>query len=50
MYDKLVHFAHTWGLIYMVVLFLATVVYALWPSSSSRKKFDDAARIPLEED
>lgn len=48
MYDKLVHFAHTWGLIYMVVMFLAAVIYALWPSSG--KKFDEAARIPLEED
>ena len=38
-------FAQTWGLVYFVAMFLAVVVYALWPKN--RKRFDDAARIPL---
>jgi cytochrome c oxidase cbb3-type subunit 4 len=44
----LVHFAHTWGLVYLVVLFVAVLAYALWPRN--RRRFDDAARIPLKED
>ena len=40
--------ADTWGLIYLMALFAGALVYALWPRN--RKKFDDAARIPLEED
>jgi cytochrome c oxidase cbb3-type subunit 4 len=31
-----------------VVIFLAIIGYALWPGH--RKKFDDAARMPLRED
>jgi cytochrome c oxidase cbb3-type subunit 4 len=30
------------------VLFIAVLVYALWPSR--QKKFDEAARMPLRED
>ncbi len=41
-------FAETWGLIYLVVLFAGILVYALRPSA--KKKFEDAARIPLMED
>ena len=42
------HFAQTWGLVYLSLLFLGVLAYALWPSN--RKKFDEAARIPLKED
>jgi len=41
-------FAQTWGLVYFLVLFIAVLVYALWPSR--QKKFDEAARVPLRED
>jgi len=44
----LAHFAQTWGLGFMVLLFVAALGYALWPTS--RDKFDRAARIPLRED
>jgi cytochrome c oxidase cbb3-type subunit 4 len=44
----LAHFAQTWGLGFMVALFVAALAYALWPGS--RAKFDRAARIPLRED
>ena len=47
-YDAFRHFADTYGLIYLFVLFAGIVVYALWPSN--RKKFRDAASIPLRED
>ena len=42
------HFAQTWGLVYLVILFAGVLVYALRPGS--KKKFDDAAQIPLKED
>ena len=47
-YDEFRHFADTYGLIYLMLLFAGVVTYALWPRN--RKKFDKAARIPLEED
>ncbi len=47
-YQFFAEFAQTWGLIYFLVLFIAVLVYALWPSR--QKKFDEAARVPLRED
>jgi cytochrome c oxidase cbb3-type subunit 4 len=47
-YKNLAEFAQTWGLVYFVAVFLAVVVYAFWPSN--KKKFDEAARMPLDED
>lgn len=47
-YEKLAAFAQTWGLVYFFVLFLAVVAYALWPSN--KKRFDEAAQIPLRKD
>ena len=47
-YETLATFARTYGLVYMLVLFGAVLAYALWPRN--RKKFADAARIPLKED
>jgi cytochrome c oxidase cbb3-type subunit 4 len=47
-YRHFAEFAQTWGLLYFVAVFLAVVVYALWPSN--KKKFDDASKIPLRED
>lgn len=41
-------FAQTFGLVYLFVLFLGVLVYALWPKN--KDKFDHAANIPLEED
>lgn len=41
-------FAQTWGLVFLVVMFVAALVYALRPSA--RKTFDAAAQIPLKED
>lgn len=47
-YKQLAEFAQTWGLVYFVLIFLAVVAYAFWPSN--KKKFDDASKIPLRED
>ncbi len=47
-YQFFAEFAQTWGLVYFLVLFIAVLVYALWPSR--QKKFDEAARMPLRED
>jgi cytochrome c oxidase cbb3-type subunit 4 len=47
-YDSLAAVARTYGLLYMLLLFGAVLAYALWPRN--RKKFADAARIPLKED
>lgn len=47
-YRTLAEFAQTWGLVYMMAIFVGVLIYALRPSA--KKKFDDAARIPLKED
>jgi cytochrome c oxidase cbb3-type subunit 4 len=47
-YHILAGFAQTGGLLYFLALFLAVVIYALWPRNRSR--FDAAARMPLSED
>ena len=38
----------TWWTPAFVLIFLAVLAYALWPSN--RKEFDAAARMPLRED
>lgn len=47
-YQTVAEFAQTWGLIYFVAVFLAVLIYALWPSR--QRQFDEDARIPLRED
>lgn len=47
-YMQVAKFAQTWGLVYFVVIFAGVLAYALWPSN--RKRFEDAANIPLRED
>ena len=47
-YQAVAEFAQTWGLVYFVIIFVAVLLYALWPSR--KKQFDEAARIPLRED
>ena len=46
-YDTAAQFAQTWGLVFLFLLFLVAVVYALWPGN--RGKFQRAARLPLDE-
>jgi len=47
-YEAVSYFARTIGLVFLVVLFVAVLAYALWPGN--RRKFGRAARLPLEED
>lgn len=47
-YEEIRSAAGAYGLVYFMLMFLGVLVYALWPGN--RKKFDDAARIPLKED
>ena len=47
-YSAVSHFAQTFGLALLVALFAAVLVYALWPGN--RKKFERAARAPLDDD
>lgn len=47
-YSAVAAFAQTWGLLYFVIMFAVVLAYALWPKN--RKRFDDAANIPLRED
>lgn len=48
MYEFFADFAQTGGLIYFFILFVGILAYALWPAN--KKKFDEAAQIPLKED
>lgn len=41
-------FAQTYGLVYLFVMFMIVVAYALWPKN--KDKFDEAANIPFEEE
>lgn len=47
-YQTVSAFAQTWGLVYMVLLFVGVLIYAFRPSA--KKKFDEAAKRPLMED
>jgi len=47
-YDTLRHFADSWGLLYMMAIFLAVVFFIVRPGARSRAM--EAARIPLDDD
>lgn len=47
-YQAMRTFADSWGLVYMVAIFLAVIVWTLRPGAS--KHAEDAARIPFKED
>lgn len=47
-YQVASEFARSWGLVFLMVMFLAAVLYALWPANKAR--FDHAARLPLDEE
>jgi cytochrome c oxidase cbb3-type subunit 4 len=47
-YRAVAEFAQQWGLVYFAVIFAIVLVYALWPSR--KRQFEEAARIPLQED
>lgn len=47
-YAEASHFAQTWGLALLLVLFAIVLVYALWPGN--REKFKRAAETPLKDE
>jgi cytochrome c oxidase cbb3-type subunit 4 len=47
-YEDVVSFSASYGLIYFMILFAGVLLYAFWPGN--KKKFDEAARLPLKED
>jgi cytochrome c oxidase cbb3-type subunit 4 len=47
LYDTLRHFADSWGLLYMMAIFLAVVFFLVRPGAKSGAMA--AARIPLED-
>ena len=47
-YTAMRHFADSWGLLGMVLIFLGIVIFAFRPGS--RILADEAAQIPLKED
>jgi cytochrome c oxidase cbb3-type subunit IV len=47
-HESLVAFAKTFGLIYLIVMFLVAVAYAFWPSK--KREFDKAARSVLDDE
>ena len=47
-YQDVTHFAQTAGLVLLVLLFIAAAAFAFWPGN--RKRFQQAARLPLDEE
>ena len=47
-HQSLVAFAKSWGLFYLMIFFLAVVIYAFWPSN--RKRFDRAKKSILDQE
>jgi cytochrome c oxidase cbb3-type subunit 4 len=47
-YDTLRHFADSWGLLYMMAIFLVVLFFIGRPGARGRAV--EAARIPLEDD
>ena len=50
MWDAIVEFANASWNLWLFLLFLLVVAYALWPSKRRQKQMDEASRIPLEDD
>ena len=47
-YDTLRHFADSWGLLYMVGIFLAVIYFIVRPGAKGRAV--EAAQIPLDDE
>ncbi len=47
-YQQATHFAQTWGMALLLLLFVGVVIYALWPGN--RDKFNRAAETPLKDE
>jgi cytochrome c oxidase cbb3-type subunit 4 len=47
-HDAVLVFSKSWGAVYLLVFFLAVVVWTYWPSR--KRSFDEASKKPLHED
>ncbi len=47
-YEAVAHFAQSWGLIYFFAVFVIVVLFVMRPSR--KKRYEQAARLPLSED
>ena len=47
-HDAVLVFSKSWGALYLLVFFLAAVIWTYWPSRKST--FKDASERPLNED
>jgi cytochrome c oxidase cbb3-type subunit IV len=47
-YEQVASISQVAALIFFILLFAGVVLYAFWPGN--KKRFDDAARLPLEDD
>lgn len=47
-YNELRHFADSWGLVYLVLVFLGVIAFVFRPGA--KKKYERDAEIPLRED
>lgn len=47
-YEQVASISQVAVLIFFIVLFAGVVLYAFWPGN--KKQFDEAAKLPLEED
>jgi len=50
MMDKIVELANAGWNVWLLLMFLIAIGYALWPSRKRQAEMDHAARIPLEDD
>lgn len=47
-FQEVSSFAQSWGLVFLMSMFIVAVAYALWPSN--KEKFKRAAKSALDED
>jgi cytochrome c oxidase cbb3-type subunit 4 len=47
-YEHVASITQSAALLFFVALFVGVLIYAFWPGN--KKRFDEAARIPLEKD
>jgi cytochrome c oxidase cbb3-type subunit IV len=47
-YEQVASITQVAALVLFVVLFVGVLIYAFWPGN--KKRFEDAARLPLEQD
>ena len=47
-YAEATHFAQTWGLALLALIFVGVLIYALWPGN--REKFKRASETPLQDE